>query len=188
MPVVVVASGWAAQLITPQPFVVGLFPQGALADWGQRAEQLVPSGSQLLAPPLDWGVRMATKRAVVADCKYGPYGGDAWKEYKARIEAMGGFDQCLGTQGAKTYDDLPGETLVEVARRYHADFIIVETFLTPETRNVRESRVSVPESTEPPRPTGSDQKDSLTRMGWTVLLGPEEEVPFYLLKAPASTP
>jgi hypothetical protein len=55
----------------------------------QLGRQL-PTGAVVAAPPgLIW-VRALTRRAVIADCKSVPYGGEQWTEYKARIAALGG--------------------------------------------------------------------------------------------------
>lgn len=46
-------------------------------------------------PAIDW-LRAVSRRAVVADCKAIPYGGRLWREYLARMAALGGTDCTLG--------------------------------------------------------------------------------------------
>ncbi len=50
----------------------------------------VPETGVIAAPPEIHWLRLLSRRAVVADCKAGPYGGAAWHEYKRRLEALGG--------------------------------------------------------------------------------------------------
>jgi hypothetical protein len=56
----------------------------------------------------------------------------------------------------------------------------------PLSRNVIESRVAVPDSAGDdesqliPAPDGGQLRD----LGWSVVLGPGKEMPFFLLKAP----
>jgi hypothetical protein len=78
----------------------------------------------LVTPPVDDKLRMVTKRAIVADCKYGPYGGDPWHEYKARMDALGGFGQCFG---APNYGDLSGAAVAAAARTYGADYVLLRS-------------------------------------------------------------
>jgi len=52
----------------------------------------VPDTAVIAAPPEIYWLRLLSRRAVVADCKAGPYGGEAWHEYMRRLDALGGCD------------------------------------------------------------------------------------------------
>jgi hypothetical protein len=178
------ASMVVGRTVTMFPFDPKVYPRGVEAEWGDQAQALIPPGHQILVPPEAWTMRMLTKRAVVVDCKYGPYGGDPWREFKARMDLLGGFGQCLGTTGAPTYEDLSGDTLAAVAGRFGADYIIVRSAFVQENSNRRESRVPPRPETDDPEQTPVSQARALLEHGWTVILGPNDEMPFYLLRGP----
>lgn len=56
-----------------------------------RARVALPEDAVIAADPKIFWLRSASRRAVVADCKSIPYGGDVWDEYVARIEDLGGY-------------------------------------------------------------------------------------------------
>lgn len=56
---------------------------------------------------------------VVVDCKDLPYGGTAYREWTARLDAPGGWAQCASYSPA-AYDGLSGAALDAAARRYGA--------------------------------------------------------------------
>lgn len=74
---------------------------------GRAIEDATPPGSIIAASPAHEWLRIASRRAIVADCKAVPYGGDPWREYQDRIAALGGRD-CVGSTafGALTLSDL----------------------------------------------------------------------------------
>jgi hypothetical protein len=184
----ILASMAVGHTVQLRPLDIRMYPHGDIAAWGERAREVVPVGEEILIPPTGVEFRMITRRAVVVDCKYGPYGGDAWAQYKARIEALGGFGQCLGTLGAPTFGDLSGGDLAAVAQRYGAHYILVESRAKPLSRNVIESRVPVTENAQDdesqliPVLHGEQLRD----LGWSVVLGPGKEMPFFILKAPGA--
>lgn len=95
-----------------------------LMSWGQQVEKTVPPGEIIVMPPTMTEARMATKRAVIADCKYGPYGGDAYLEYSQRMSDLGGIKQCTGRDGEERgYSDLTADELEAVAEKYGAQFL-----------------------------------------------------------------
>jgi hypothetical protein len=140
----------------------GFFPHRDFTTWGNAVQRAVPSGEQLLVPPSAVQVRMATRRAVVVDCKYGPYGGPAWQEYRARIEALGGFSLCFPAGPDNVPRELSADELVSVARRYGADYIVLRTDQAP----------------------GNSQATALRAQGWQVLVERLPGAPFELLRAP----
>lgn len=95
-----------------------------LRQWGEQVREVVPEGEVIVASPRFEWVKLVTQRAVVADCKDVPYGGAAWDEWQTRLEALGGYKQCVAP-GPLLYDDLSPEELVSVADRFQSDYIAV---------------------------------------------------------------
>jgi hypothetical protein len=157
MMVSVVVSGWVGGGLRPLPFHPGLLPKGSVLAWGNAVQRVTPPGSQLLIPPAAMYVRMATKRGVVADCKNAPYGGQAWQDYKERMTALGGIDQCLA--GKTSYEDVQTDQLVAAAKRYGADYIMLDH-------------------------AGDYRRWTLQQEGWKLVVGPMRSIDNYLFKAP----
>lgn len=95
-----------------------------LRAWGAQVREVVPEGGVIVAPPRFEWVKLVTRRAVVADCKDVPYGGAAWEEWQRRLDALGGYAQCVAP-GPLLYDELTADELVQVADDFDTDFIIV---------------------------------------------------------------
>lgn len=123
MALCVLLSAFDARAMQWRPFDARLMPDDDLRSWGAAVQQAVPPGGVLLIPPQADRLRLATKRAVVVDCKYGPYGGEPWQEFKQRLAAVGGIEQCLA--GSDAYDRLTAADLTAAARRYGAGFVVV---------------------------------------------------------------
>jgi len=100
-----------------------------LRAWGAEVREVVPEGEVLVSSPRHEWVKLVTQRAVVADCKDVPYGGEAWDEWQSRIDSLGGTDQCVAP-GPLLYDQLTSRELVEVADEFDSDFIVVNPELT----------------------------------------------------------
>ncbi|SEW39800.1 hypothetical protein SAMN05421595_2730 [Austwickia chelonae] len=107
---------------SPRPVA---FPWGdkALIAWGQEARKIVPPRTTVLIPPAASHYRLPLERALVADCKDIPYGGEPYKEWKERLNHLGGPSQCTG-RGAE-FEELSSAQLIKAADRYRADTIIV---------------------------------------------------------------
>ncbi len=133
------------------------YNDAALRSWGEQVERVVPPGEQLLVSPTSGRIRQVTKRAIVVDCKYGPYGGDPWKQYAARMEALGGFDQCI--RHTADFDRLAPAAVTAIAKRYGAGYLVVED------RQQWRLQAHLVE-------------------GWKVVLNPSGSVSSYVLKAP----
>jgi hypothetical protein len=134
------------------------FPHDGLVAWGERVQDAVPPGEQLLVPPGEIQVRMATRRAVVVDCKLAPYGGEAWYEYRRRIEALGGFPEC----GAWGWRTATADQLAAAAGRYGAGYLVVRSDW----------------------PNDIEIATTLTGRGWTQVIGEQPGAPFRVLRAP----
>lgn len=154
----VVASMSASGTVGWQRFDPRLYQGADIGAWGETVRQVVPPGSRLVAAPLATYVRMVTGRAVVADCRYAPYGGPAWHEYVARIDALGGFAQC-GALDPAYFNMLTPQQLIDAAQRYGARYLVVE----------------------------AGQRDwlpSLAEHGWTIVVGPVNSLQNWVLEAP----
>jgi hypothetical protein len=139
-----------------------IFPYAGLTAWGEQVQRAVPPGEQVLIPPRELELRMAMKRGVVVDCKYAPYGGPAWQGYRERIEALGGFAQCLGeSKYTGPLRKLSASDLAGVASRYGADYIVLRT-------DDAESR---------------QLATDLATLGWTVVVPGQPAAPFEVLKS-----
>jgi hypothetical protein len=154
----VLTSGLVGRAYTIRPFDPHFISDPDMRAWGAAVQRHVPPGEQIVAAPLAVYVRLTTRRGVVVDCKNGPYGGPAWQEYRARMDSLGGFDQCL-TLEPWAFNELPPDHIVNVAKRYGADYLLVE----------RWQRWRMP---------------YFQSMGWTIELGPVGSIDNYLLKAP----
>jgi hypothetical protein len=82
----------------------------------------VPEGSVIAASPgLAW-IGPTSQRAVIADCKRVPYGGQLWTEYKERMAALGGRD--CGPRG-DGFRDLSVERVLSLRDRYGATHVLL---------------------------------------------------------------
>ncbi|HEX2806408.1 MAG TPA: hypothetical protein VHN80_09600, partial [Kineosporiaceae bacterium] len=59
----------------------------------------------------------------VVDCKAVPYGGPAWIDYRARLDAIGGRGGC--SNGGAPYARVPADVLVATAGRYGARYLVM---------------------------------------------------------------
>lgn len=82
----------------------------------------LPEGSVLLADPTWIWVRLQTRRAVVVDCKFVPFGGAPLREYFRRINDFGGWTKMCA-QGLFT--DLTPNQLNGISQKYGADFLLL---------------------------------------------------------------
>jgi hypothetical protein len=144
--------------VRPTAFEPRFFPYPALAAWGKDVQRVVPPGSQLLVPPSAAQLRIATRRGVVVDCKLAPYGGDAWREYRSRMEALGGFTACNWAG----FQFVTPDQLAALAGRYGAGYLVLRT----------------------DQPADVDAATALTAQGWTPVAGERPGAPYRVLKAP----
>jgi len=80
----------------------------------------VPETGVIAAPPEIYWLRLLSRRAVVADCKAGPYGGEAWHEYRRRLTALGG---CNGSPSG--FADLAPEQIESLRSRYGVTHVLL---------------------------------------------------------------
>ncbi|WP_426624271.1 DUF6798 domain-containing protein [Leifsonia sp. McL0607] len=100
-------------------------PDQALVAWGAEVRSVVPKGSVIVASPRTTWLKIVTQRAVIADCKDVPYGGEPWREWKRRLGMLGGFDQCVAP-GPLLYNTLSADALIKAADEFHSDFISID--------------------------------------------------------------
>jgi hypothetical protein len=88
-----------------------------------RLEQIVPSGETIAADP-NWAwVRLASKRAVIVDCKYKPYGGAPLVEFESRLESIGGYQKmCI----QDSFRKLKPAELDIWAEKYSAKYLLLD--------------------------------------------------------------
>lgn len=144
---VFVVAALIAGMIVVRPLVIDFVPDPGLRAWGAEVEQIVPPGEVILVPPLSHTVRLVSGRAIVADCKNVPYGGEAWQQWKQRLTDLGGIEQCLAPS-LSTFGDFSAEHLDELAAKYGADYLVLDP--------AHESRVH----------------DVLATLGWRTILDP----------------
>jgi hypothetical protein len=131
--------------IVIRPLNIEYLPVAGLKEWGSEVAELVPVGGIMLAPPGSHSIRQITGRAVIADCKNVPYGGDSWSEWRARMADLGGLQQCLDPR-VKTFRGFSAVTLDRVADKYDARYMVLS------------------------RSHLADVSDGLREYGWEVLL------------------
>ncbi|MGQ7310497.1 DUF6798 domain-containing protein [Microbacterium arabinogalactanolyticum] len=113
--------------IVPRPLNAAYIPDPAKREWGAAVEALVPPGEVLLHSPNAPYIRLATKRADIADCKSVPYGGKPYAEWKKRIDDLGGWaTQCRNGFPTAPFNDLSAADLDRVAQRYDIHYMVLE--------------------------------------------------------------
>ncbi len=110
--------------IVIRPLNIDYVPVSGLKEWGSQVAEVIPVGGIMLAPPGSHPIRQVTGRAVIADCKNVPYGGDSWNEWRARIADLGGYKQCLDPR-LETFSKFSAVTLDRLADKYGADYIVL---------------------------------------------------------------
>jgi hypothetical protein len=83
----------------------------------------VPETAVIAAPPEIFWLRLVARRAVVADCKSGPYGGALWEEYLRRLHALG--DGCTNFGGAG-FRGLPVAQVEALRERYGVTHVLLD--------------------------------------------------------------
>lgn len=87
-----------------------------------KIEHLVPSGSTIVANPSWTWVRLASKRAVIVDCKYIPYGGVPLTQFENRLDEIGGYDEvCSGN----SFDALTPQEIDSWASRFNGKYLLL---------------------------------------------------------------
>lgn len=130
-----------------------------LRAWGAQVREVVPEGEVIVASPRFEWVKLVTQRAVIADCKDVPYGGDAWNEWQRRLDHLGGTDQCVAP-GPQLFDELTARDLVSVADEYESDYIVLN-------------------------PTQTETLEELEELGWTREVGQVNASGAVLLRRPS---
>jgi hypothetical protein len=91
---------------------------------GVTLRDSIPPGSVIASDPRMTWLRLESRRAVVVDCKYAPYGGPALSEYRQRMSELGGWNRaCTGD----SFRGLSAGDLNSFARKYSAKFILIDT-------------------------------------------------------------
>lgn len=123
--VVVLASGLLPNSLLPlwmPAFHVGYDASDPRVSGATHVEDATPVGSIVAAPPIMTWLRGVSRRAVIVDCKSVPYGGEPWRQYKERIEALGGWANC---HGGNPYEQLTLDDMRSLTGRFGATHMIV---------------------------------------------------------------
>lgn len=98
---------------------------GFMSDYKKsfKLEQIVPSGETIAADPTWTWVRLASKRAVIVDCKYLPYGGDPLAEFESRLESIGGYQEICG---GSSFSSLKPKRIDRWADEYSANYLLLK--------------------------------------------------------------
>lgn len=141
-----------------RPLDAQFIPNDDIREWGESVEAAVPAGATILHAPNATYVKLATKRANIADCKNVPYGGAPYREWKQRIDDLGGWkEQCKFPFSPAPFNDLSASDLERAAEKYGAAYIVLE-----------ESQLDV--------------LDDLDKLGWKVRLSPVNDLKNFLLE------
>jgi hypothetical protein len=109
-----------------RPFRPAFVADPVLRAMGTMIASHVPPGEVVEAPPSYGVIRLTSGRSLVADCKAVPYGGAAWRDYRARMEALGGRGAC--SHGGAPFTSLPASALISAARRYGAGYLVLPSW------------------------------------------------------------
>ncbi|HEY6797661.1 MAG TPA: DUF6798 domain-containing protein [Kineosporiaceae bacterium] len=109
-----------------RPFRPGFVSEPALWAMGRTIARDVPPGGVVAAPPSYSVIRLTSGRSLLVDCKAVPYGGAAWHDYRARLEALGGRGAC--SHGGAPFTNLPTAALLSAARRYGAGYLVLPSW------------------------------------------------------------
>jgi hypothetical protein len=157
---VLVVGAADLRVLRPRPVNPTFVPDARDRALGRTIAAHVPVGEEVLVPPTLGVVRLASGRSIFVDCKAVPYGGPAWREYRERLDALGGRDSCHS--GGHPFLEVTPEGLTSTALRYGARYVLLSA------RDV----VRV---------------DAVQRLGWRPLLRPESrDRGMWLLAAPGA--
>lgn len=101
-----------------RPINLSWVPDQDRRNWGQQISDIVPPGEVLTGSPFWTDLRLITERAIVIDCKYAPYGGQAWLEWESRTNMLG------GCKDPEAYERIPAIDLIEIAEKYKSKYIL----------------------------------------------------------------
>jgi hypothetical protein len=125
---VICLAAFAATL-RPQMFKLGFDPNDKFQEIGSSIN-LALGPEEILAsdPEMDW-LRITSRTSIVVDCKGTPYGGNAWFEYKRRLQYLGveNPSECKG------FHNLTPNQILEIHRGTAATSIL----LTPDDHSYK---------------------------------------------------
>jgi hypothetical protein len=90
---------------------------------GALVARHVPVGEEILVPPTLGVIRLVSGRSIYVDCKAVPYGGAAWREYRDRLDLIGGRGSC--SHGGRPFAEVPPEGLSGAAYRYGVRYLLL---------------------------------------------------------------
>lgn len=148
------------RVLRPRPVDITFVPEARDRALGRAIAAHVPVGEEVLVPPTLGTVRLTSGRSVLVDCKAVPYGGPAWREYRERLDALGGRDSCHS--GGHPFVEVTPEGLTSTALRYGARYVLLSAWDVA-------------------------RADAAQRLGWRPLTRPESpDRGMWLLAAPGA--
>jgi hypothetical protein len=120
---VLLAGSVLAGPVGLRPVTIAFVPDPAMRALGAVIAAHVPPGEVIQVPPTMGVIRLTAGRSVLVDCKAVPYGGPAWADYRARLEAIGGRGGC--SHGGAPYLHVPAADLVAATQRYGARYLVL---------------------------------------------------------------
>jgi len=116
---VLAAGASAAGLFFSAPYIGTDLTMEAI---GVQVRQHVPVGGTIIASPGLVGLRLASRRAVIAEWKTHPFGNPALHEWEVRMEDLGGADTSYTALRKLTL-----EQVEDVSEKYDARFLIIDS-------------------------------------------------------------
>ncbi|MEI8347760.1 MAG: DUF6798 domain-containing protein, partial [Pseudomonadota bacterium] len=89
-----------------------------ISEFGNTIKRLTPSGSIIISSPSFQWLRFYSRRALVADSTYLPFGGVMLNQWEERLRDLGGFSG----EGFKL---LSGERISQLAQKYQASYVLL---------------------------------------------------------------
>jgi hypothetical protein len=118
-----IVAAFSAGVMKWRPISITFVPDAKARAMGRMIDAHVPPGEVILVQPSYGVIRLVAGRSVVVDCKAVPYGGQAWRDYKARLNAIGGRGDCV--RGGHPWLEVTTPDLLAVAGRYGARYLIL---------------------------------------------------------------
>jgi hypothetical protein len=120
---VLVAGAVVTGTVRWRPVNIVFVSDPTLRAMGAVIAEHVPPGGVVEAQPSFGAIRLTAGRSVVVDCKAVPYGGAPWRDYQARLNALGGRGAC--EHGGHPFLEVTAASLLATANRYGARYLVL---------------------------------------------------------------
>ena len=114
---------WSGRVRLVSPAMFGTVELGA-TKWARTAS---PPDAVFLVPPYYGEFRLLARRAVVVDDKSPPMYMNELLAWHQRLSAAVGARSLVSLdEGRRRYDALPADRLIEIARQFHASYVVID--------------------------------------------------------------